>query len=185
MGKLILGQTDILIAIVKLLQKHKINFLLTGSFAVSYYGIPRATHDIDLIIEIEKRIESTDALSKLGHEYDIPSKNIITNPQTREFNIYHPDTGVKVDFWRMPKSQFNQEYQRKKVIKIGKILVPIVSAEGLILTKLAWCKVVFSQRHFDDCVGISRVQKVKLDIKHLKEKAKQQDIEALLNQLIL
>src|SRR3989344_1212292 len=117
MGKMILGQTDILIAVVKLLQKHKINFLLTGSFAVSYYGVPRATHDIDLIIEIEKRIPLIDALSKLGHEYDIPGKNIITNPQTREFNIYHPDTGVKVDFWRLPKSQFSQEYQRKRLIK--------------------------------------------------------------------
>ncbi|KKL14138.1 hypothetical protein LCGC14_2518750, partial [marine sediment metagenome] len=30
----------------------EINYMLTGSYAVSFYGKPRTTHDIDLKVEI-------------------------------------------------------------------------------------------------------------------------------------
>ena len=49
-----IGQRDILIKIVELLEEYGISYLLTGSFAVSYYGFPRATHDIDFVIEIHR-----------------------------------------------------------------------------------------------------------------------------------
>lgn len=49
-----MGQRDLLLLIGKLLNRHQVNYLLTGSLAVSYYGYPRATHDIDFLIEIKK-----------------------------------------------------------------------------------------------------------------------------------
>ena len=66
-----LGQRDILLTVTKNLNTYHISYLLTGSFAVSYYGIPRATHDIDFVIEIDK--ENLDKLNmclkKLSKEY--------------------------------------------------------------------------------------------------------------------
>jgi len=58
MGNLILSQRDLACAFAKVFEEQKIPSLLTGSLAVSYYGIPRATHDVDFVVEImEKDID--------------------------------------------------------------------------------------------------------------------------------
>ena len=46
------GQRDILITFAKLFRRFNVPYLLTGSFAVSSYGYPRATHDIDFVLEV-------------------------------------------------------------------------------------------------------------------------------------
>ncbi len=40
---------------LKLLNSHKVEYLLTGGFAVSYYGYPRATNDIDVWVARTER----------------------------------------------------------------------------------------------------------------------------------
>jgi len=39
--------------VVNKLDKLRIPYVLTGGLAVSYWGAPRTTHDIDIIIEID------------------------------------------------------------------------------------------------------------------------------------
>ena len=57
-----------LIKIIRLLNKHKIKYLLIGGFAVVLYGVPRSTFDIDIAISLDaKCIKKTlDLLSGLG-----------------------------------------------------------------------------------------------------------------------
>jgi hypothetical protein len=66
-----MGQRDILHAVAKALSKQKISYMLTGSLAVSYYGYPRATHDIDFVIEIKRENFKSiiRAIKDLGKEY--------------------------------------------------------------------------------------------------------------------
>jgi len=40
--------------VVNKLEKLKTPYMLTGGLAVSFWGLPRATHDIDIIIEAKK-----------------------------------------------------------------------------------------------------------------------------------
>ncbi len=167
----IFGHRDLVEFFVKLLDKYQINYLLTGSFAVSYYGYPRATHDIDFIVEIKRRDSQKiiEACKQLGDSFIVDHSKIRKAIiKSSEFNILHPETGIKMDFWIVEQNEFEKnKFKRKKTISLDGQKINIISAEDLILTKLLWSKEVRSERHLRDCVGILKVQKNNLDRSYL------------------
>ncbi len=50
-----MGEIEILQKLNRFFKWFHIPYLLTGGFAVTYYGEPRATNDIDFLIEITDR----------------------------------------------------------------------------------------------------------------------------------
>ncbi|MCJ7740965.1 nucleotidyl transferase AbiEii/AbiGii toxin family protein [Candidatus Microgenomates bacterium] len=167
-----MGEREILDDITRLLTKNKIPYLLTGSFAVSYYGIPRATHDIDLIIEVSR--ENYSQLKKTIDGLD--RSYLIDNNQIKEaiekssqFDILHLDSGIKIDFWLVKQTDFDlSKLKRGENITLYGQKIHLVSPEDLILTKLLWCKQIRSEKHIRDCAGIWKVQGKKLDKKYLE-----------------
>ncbi len=47
-------QLEVLKLLVSKLEKASIHYFITGSIANSYYGIPRFTHDIDVVLTVGK-----------------------------------------------------------------------------------------------------------------------------------
>lgn len=178
------GQRDILFHLVGLMEEYKIPYLLTGSFAVSYYGFPRATHDIDFVVEIQsaEKNKVLKLLQQLGPGFDYDKKSVIKAIESfRQFAVFHFDTGIKVDFWIRKPGEFERnKFKRSRIIKIGHKQITVVSAEDLILTKLVWCKEIRSDRHLRDCVGIIKTQSHELDWKYLRLWAKKLGTVALL-----
>lgn len=166
-----MGQKDILLKIVRLLNQAKIPYLLTGSLAVAYYGYPRGTHDIDFVIEAEtKDLEKIlGVVKKLGKKY-IFDKNQIKGAieNFSQFNIYHSESGIKIDFWVSSRNDFEiSKFRRGKEVFISRQKISLISAEDLILTKLLWYRGLPSERHFSDCKGVWEIQQRKLDKNYL------------------
>lgn len=179
-----IGQREILINIVELMEEYKISYLLTGSFAVSYYGFPRATHDIDFVVEIhrgEKR-KILVLLKRLGRGFDYDEKLVVRAIENfGQFDVFHFDSAVKIDFWIRKQDELERnKFKRSRVIKIGSKSISAVSAEDLILTKLVWCREVRSDRHLRDCVGIIKTQQKELDWKYLNFWAKKLEVTGFL-----
>lgn len=178
-----MGQREILLTISKLLTELQIPYLLTGGFAASYYGYPRATHDIDFVLEIEMaqypKLEK--ALRQLPNSFLVDWEEVKKGiKQHLHFNVLHVDSGIKVDFWSVKKSDFNvSRFKRKKKAAIFNEKIWLVSPEDLILIKLKWCKEVRSERHMRDCVGIIKIQEEKLDNRYLLHWAKKLGVENL------
>ncbi len=180
------GQLDILREFVALLHRHHIPFLLSGSFAVSYWGYPRATHDIDFVLELSTDQNNTvlvEALTSLSKAYVQDTEQIHETPLTF-YSLYHSPTSTKVDLWFNAASDFQREWKRRRETSFQGIALTFVSAEDLILKKLEWCKEVMSERHMRDCVGMWKVQKGKLDEKYLFAQAKKLGVEKLLKEVI-
>lgn len=183
-----MGQRDILINIAGLLERHKVHYLLTGSFAVAYYGYPRATHDIDFIIEVHK--DKVKKIVELFSDLD-NRKYLIDHREIEEainkstqFNIYSVDSGIKIDFWIVGEKEFDKsKFQRKREITIDKQKIKIISPEDLILTKLLWCKEIRSERHLRDCTGVWKIQKNVLDKHYLDFWAKKLGTAHLLEEV--
>ncbi len=178
-----MGELEILQKLAQLLKTFHVPYLLTGGYAVTYYGEPRATNDIDFLIEITK--ENKKALSQIlrslgsGYIFDKNSINSIADQRT-EFNAVHEETGIKIDFWIIPHPDFAVQYKRRMTKKISGEFISLTSPEDLILTKLSRCKQIFSERHFRDCVGIWHLQGDKLDKNYLKTEAIKRNIMDLL-----
>lgn len=181
-----IGQRDILVFIAGKLDIYRIPYLLTGSFAVSYYGYPRATHDIDFIIEISPKNSNSviNLMNDLGKIFVIDKNQVKNAIEKKEMlDIFDAESGVKIDFW-MVKSDFDKsKFGRSFGIKINKQKVMLIACEDLILTKLLWCKKIRSERHLRDCAGIWKIQKDKINIKYLNSWAKKLAVVTLLNEI--
>lgn len=170
----------LLVKIAKILERLKIPYLVTGGMAVLIWGRPRFTADIDIVIEFKaKDINGLVAsLSKLG-EASYIDRNMIEDALTRkgEFNFIHGDTGIKVDFWILDKSDAFEIDRLKR--RIGKNLlgqqVYFISPEDLILSKLRWHKQSGgSTRHLEDIESVIKISGKKLDMEYLEKMARKQ-----------
>lgn len=184
---MIAGQRDLIKVFSKLLDKYKIDYLLTGSLAVSYYGYPRATHDIDFVLEISSKDSGKflKLTKDLGESF-LVDRDLIKEAiaKSSQFNLYHLETGVKIDFWISGKNEFEQgKLKRKKKILFDKQKINLISPEDLLLTKLLWCKRIRSERHLRDCVGILKVQGKQLEEGYLNFWAKRLKVEELLKEV--
>lgn len=165
------SQEKLLIQIIKILDDLKIKYFITGGFAVSVWGRPRATFDIDIVVKIiepkaDKLADAWMNIYKAGYADKDTVKEAIKN--NSEFNFIDPDSGLKVDFWTNKKDKSNPpEFENRKSKKINGQKVFFASAEDLILSKLQWYKLSASERHIDDIKSVFKISGKKLNKKYL------------------
>lgn len=167
-------QLDVLLHTADVLNKSGLNYMLTGAYAVSFYGRPRTTHDIDLNIDIDYR--DVPKIYESFKDSFYVSKEMIKDAIRHQqmFNIIHNETQVKVDFWIVKHTEFDQERFRRRIkTNIHGQPVFIATAEDTIITKLDWYKQSDIQKHYEDVVGIFEIQQGNLDIDYIKNWAKQ------------
>lgn len=166
-------QEDILVHVVGMLDRLKIPYMITGSIAVSYYGIPRLTHDVDIIIEIG--VDKVDKIEGIIHSFGegfYISGEAIRDAVMRRgmFNAIHSKSGFKVDFWLVKEELYDQNRFNRKIAHrlLGRDIY-ITSPEDLIIIKLCWYKDSASEKHFQDALGVYRMQSDSLDMKYLRK----------------
>src|SRR5262249_52145993 len=122
---------EVLQRIAKSLDQHGIGYMLTGSFASAYYGSPRSTQDIDLVIlptseQLRAFIES---LPKVEYYADI---NAALEAQQNEsmFNIIDLRLGWKIDMIIRKSRRFSQEeFSRRRTVNVQGLALTVASAE--------------------------------------------------------
>jgi hypothetical protein len=102
-------QLELLERIVKFLTKNNIQYMLTGSIVSSLQGIPRSTHDIDIIISITK-VDIPKIIKSFPKEDYYVNKNSISEAISNksQFNILDINEGDKIDFWILTDSEFDK-----------------------------------------------------------------------------
>ncbi len=89
--------------------------MLTGSLAASYYAIPRATQDIDLVVEAfpASLPGLTDLLSSAGYYVSLAAAKE-ASAHEGQFNAIDPESGWKVDFILRKNRPFSiSEFERR------------------------------------------------------------------------
>ncbi len=178
-----------MVKIARILDELGIEYFVTGGFAVSVWGRPRATFDVDIVIQlIEPKIfplaKALRRIAEAGYIDEDTAREAVKT--SGEFNFIDPTTGVKADFWVVKKTQLGQlEFERRVAKKISGQEVYFISPEDLILNKLCWYQQSESSRHLEDAESIFKISGNKLDKKYLKIWADRLDISELLAKLIL
>jgi hypothetical protein len=118
-----------------------IEYMLTGSIALLFYGTPRMTRDIDLVIAC--RQEDADRIARLFEEDCYVDADTVREAAVARgmFNIIHCESILKADFIIRKDEPYRVvEFGRRRRIDTGGFEVCVVSAEDLVLSKLAWMK---------------------------------------------
>jgi len=176
---------EVLSLVTTKLEECGIRYMITGSFASNLYGVPRATQDADIVVEIEP--VAIDKLSlELGSSFYFDTeiaKRSLATPGI--FNLIHYESGFKIDLIVRKNRKFSlQEFQRRQQTPFAGKLSWFASAEDTILAKLEWSKLGQSERQFLDAVNIARVQGDKLDLAYLRQSAEELNLKDLLSRLL-
>lgn len=177
-------QTEILLNIIDIFNKHKIEYMITGSFASNLHGVPRATFDTDIVIKADETslAKFTKEVSK---EFYVEEKTGATAlGQSEMFNIVHYDTGFKIDLIPIKHRSYSEiEFSRCQPIDFAGRKCWFSSPEDAILSKLEWAKIGASEKQFSDALGIVKVQRDKLDWEYLHKWAKELSVVDLLDKI--
>lgn len=181
-----MSQQELLRKVVQVLDSAEIEYMVTGSIASSLQGEPRTTHDIDLVVAIEKAAakEMVKAFPPPGFYLDQEAIIEAINKKGM-FNLIDVNSGDKIDFWLLTDEPFDRSrFSRKYVEEVMGIRLSVSTPEDTILAKLRWAKLSGgSEKHFTDALRVYEVQYEKLDVHYLRSWAINLDVQQLLERL--
>ena len=181
-----MSQQALLTRIVEALGVADIAYMLTGSLASSLQGEPRATHDVDLVIEIGE--PDVPRLLQALAAPDLYLEGSAVAEAVRErtvFNLIQPSTGDKVDFWPLTEDAFDvARFSRRQWVDALGLRLAVSAPEDTILMKLRWARESGgSEKQFTDALRVYELQATALDAGYLDEWAHRLGVADLLARL--
>ena len=142
-----------------------IAYMLTGSFASAYYGAPRSTQDIDMVVEASAAQLRALVESLPKDEYYADLDAALSACQAESlFNVIELSTGWKIDLIIRKSRPFSrEEFSRRRRVQLQGLSLCVASAEDVVIAKLEWSKLAQSQRQVEDVAAILRLQHKTLD----------------------
>jgi hypothetical protein len=177
--------------VMNALARSGIRFMLGGSLASAFHGIPRSTNDIDIVADIMEQHISP-LVSELAGAFYADSESMREALRLgRPFNVIHFATGDKIDIFPVAGNRHTQiEIERSKVqdvpVEEGLIVrCPVATAEDTVLAKLVWYRMGGEQsdRQWNDVRGIRSVQGPRLDHAYMQQWARELKVDDLLDRL--
>ncbi len=178
-------ERDLLVDCLRRLNAAQITYMLTGSMASNYWGIPRTTHDLDFVIQLP-----ADSSPKLVAAFrpDLYLDESALRDAYRppyQFNALDTRSALKVDFWLLRPEPFEREMFRRRVpVTLFTQPAQIATAEDVILHKLYWNTITPSDRQISDAAGVVAVQRGSLDLMYLRHWANELKVTGTLEDLL-
>jgi len=150
-----MNELDILKLVASRLNDAEVDYMLSGSVALTFYGKPRMTRDIDIVIVIPPR--EIDRFVKIFEQDFYIDRDMVEDAVRNQsmFNIIHLETVIKVDFIIRKTQEYRiLEFSKRKKMQLEEQEVSVVSLEDLIISKIYWAKDSFSEMQIKDIVSL-------------------------------
>jgi hypothetical protein len=181
------SQQALLERLVAALERAGLPYMLTGSLVSSLQGEPRATYDVDLVIDV--RPEDTPQLIAAVTAPDLYlDEQALADAVARRsvFNVIQTASGDKADFWPLTDDAFDRErFSRRRVVEALGLRLWVSAPEDTILIKLRWSMASGgSEKQFVDALRVYEVQAGGLDAQYLRDWAARLGVSGLLDELL-
>ena len=178
-------EQELLVDCLQRLNEAEVPYMVTGSMASNFWGVPRSTHDLDFAIQLPAAA-MTRIIAAFAKDFLLDEKAVRAAYQPpHQFNAIHQLSSLKVDCWLPANTPFEREmFQRRTRQTIFGIPAWIATAEDIILHKLYWDHLTPSERQIGDVAGVFAVQKETLDHQYLLRWASELDVIGNLNLLL-
>jgi hypothetical protein len=170
-----------LMDVVAVLATRRIGFHITGGLASSFYGEPRFTQDIDIVIVISQGPALAELMIELEQKF-LLDRIAVEDAVRRQglFQALHEETMIKVDFHVGEAVPGELGRSRHEEILLG-VVVPLVSKEDSILSKLVWMSKGSHKSRQD--VKMMLIRPAEVDLDYLRSQAVQLGVVQLLNEV--
>ena len=160
---------EILKVVCIFLDKHEIDYVIVGGFAVLFYGNPRTTMDIDYVIQlveenIPELIKFLQDNSFHADEYDMRT----AIKERSHCTVEDKETMFRLDIKGVYGEMDERTLRNKKKVAINDIAIWIASPEDTIANKLVFAR----EQDIKDALGIYVRQYETLNMDYLENTAK-------------
>lgn len=123
--------------LLRLFNKHKVKYCITGAFALAFHAVPRYTKDIDLFVEAD--VDNAERIIAALNEFGFESLKLTCRDFAKRGNViqlgYEP---VRIDILTsLSGLQFEEVWSGRKKGKFGKQSVFYIGLKELIKNKKA------------------------------------------------
>ncbi len=171
-----MDQADLLRLVVTVLERLRVPYLVTGSTATIYYGEPRFTNDIDIVVQLPAaRVADFCRLFPPAEFYLDEASVRDAVAASGQFNVIHPGSGLKVDFIIPPDTPFERS-------RFGRVVrarpesdfeATFAAPEDVIVKKLEYYAAGGSEKHLRDITGILKTSGARVDRDYIAQWAAQ------------
>lgn len=166
-----------------------VRYALGGSWASTAYGEPRQTNDIDMVAAFH-RSSLGRFLDLLGGDFYYDRDNAFDSLRLlRPFNVIHRRLAIKFDLFPITGEYGQTELERSQGVEVPVLdhsPVPVVSAEDIVLAKLAWFRDggEISRQQWRDIVGVLRAETERIDYGYLEAWSRRLGLAGLLERAL-
>jgi hypothetical protein len=179
------NEKELLIDCLQRLNRTGLAYMLTGSMASNYWGIPRTTHDLDFVLVMQPADVASLVEAFRGGFFLQPESIQRAFAPPHQFNALDELSALKVDFWLLADNSFERNaFARRRQVALFAVPAWLTTAEDVILHKLYWNRLTPSERQLGDAAGVYAVQGAQLDSGYLLEWARVLGVQTELDALI-
>ncbi len=161
-----MGQLEFLKLVVRILEQANLRYMLVGSYASGFWGEPRTTYDVDIVIALSPdNVPTIEAVFPSDGFYLSVEAALEAVQTGGQFNVIHPSSGNKIDFMiQSPTEWGRQQLGRRLRIEFEEgFHCYIGSPDDIILSKLLYFREGQSTKHLRDIAGMLRVSPDEID----------------------
>ena len=142
--------------------------MVSGSLASVYYGEPRLTMGVDVVVHLEEGGAATLAALFSSEDFYEPPPEVLAveveRPTRGHFNTIHLASGLKADFYPSRRHPYwSWAFERRQLGRVGEDEVWFAPPEYVILWKLEFFREGGGDKHLRDIRGMLLVSARAID----------------------
>ena len=134
---------ELAIEVISACEAEQLDHMLTGAFAYNFYGIPRATKDVDIVVDVTGKNKIKDLIERLAPKIEFLGQVQFDTLTWGKRHIGTPanDSTLQIELFELFEDSFVQsQFKRRKRLALPQILIEtwIPTPEDIIVQKLRW-----------------------------------------------
>src|SRR5687768_4580050 len=180
-----MNANDIALAVIDVLERLRIPYMLVGSFSSNLWGIPRSTKDADFVVELGDTSVGAIAAA-LGGDYRLdPQMSFESVTGTMRYQINHPLSAFTVELFLLGNDPHDRaRFERRIVKSLEGRSVFVATAEDVVIMKLRWVGRAKRSKDVEDVKDVLDVQRANLDLAYIRHWCDQHGTRDLFEQLL-
>ena len=158
--------SELLHFLAGVLERLQLQYFVTGSTVTIFYGEPRFTNDIDVVVALPESMVTTFCRQFPEEDFYVDEEAARDAIRRRsQFNIIHPRSGLKIDVMIPEANDFNQSrFNRARRVRAGGDWdASFASPEDAIIKKMEYFREGGSEKHIRDITGVLRTSDADID----------------------
>lgn len=172
-------QNEVFEFVLRKLEELGFRYMVVGSVASIFYGEPRMTLDMDVVLELEMQDIERFCAAFPADEFYVSSKAVFEAITHRtQFNIIHPDSGNKIDFMVVRDDAWSRQQisgRTSRKLLAGRSAY-VARPEDVILSKMMYYREGGSDKHLRDIAGMLKISGEIIDRGYVEKWARQMDV---------